>query len=443
MLHMHVVHVTQARYEGETFDIRPSDLTPEVIQEIESLSLRGQLSHLVTPWEPWWYTDTAAALQLNTAGQRIVQDMQELHTQVQQQQQQQLGNRAGPVCSPGVATSSRSIGRDASGAPLPSGEPLPSMQELAGQAHRPSQLLPWQLLQLLVAYCAVMRQFNGEPEAEGGLEAAHQLLLLAPPLVQAALASSKGASSSGSAANGSAAKSEDAQPQQQHAALRIVPPESVRGACLQLLDAAAAADAASSDSQGQLQEQLAAAAAAVSSSGWAALLPERRALLQVATADALQLLQLGRSAVVLALTDSRRLLIGAKEQVKLSLQQHGGKGQQLQKQRRQLQQLRQGLGLAGQKVWYFMVWANEQTPMVYQFLAEELGQELRGQQAMTQPSTGVTLTGKPESAPRFEPVSKPVVVVLSTSSVDQAVVASAVVQPVAEEAPVSGLYDLD
>lgn len=67
---------------------------------------------------------------------------------------------------------------------------------------------------------------------------------------------------------------------------------------MQLLEAVAAADAPSTCSSDRLQEQLAAAAAAVSSSGGGAPSLERRALLQVATADALKLLQLGRLAVV-------------------------------------------------------------------------------------------------------------------------------------------------
>lgn len=176
----------QAQREGAAFDVRPSDLTPELVAELESLSLRGQLSHLVTPWEPWWHTDTAAALQLSAAGQRVVQDMEQLHQRVRQQQGSSAAGTAEGTLG-GPSGSNQGAREPGSGVPVPSEEPLPTLQQLAGQAYRPSLLLPWQLLQLLVAYCAVMRQFNGEPEAEGGWEAAQQLLLLAPPLLQAAL----------------------------------------------------------------------------------------------------------------------------------------------------------------------------------------------------------------------------------------------------------------
>jgi tellurite resistance protein len=425
----------QAEHEGRAFEVHESDITQEVLQELEALNIRGQLSHLVTPWDPWWHADAAAALQLNTAGQRVVQDMQHLHQQVQQQQLYTAG-----------AWPSSSTAREQSGIPLPCEEPLPSMQQLAGLAHRPSELLPWQLLQLLVAYCAVMRQYNGEPEAEEGWKAAQQMLLLAPPLVQAALASSRSAGSSVSKQADAVGQAQPQQ-QQQQAGLSIFAPASVRGACIQLLDAAAAADAATSSSQ--LQQQLAAAAAAISSSGGGAPAPERRALLQVATADALKLLQLGRSAVVLALTDSRRLLVRGKDCVKLSLQQHSGKGQHLQRQRRQLQQLRQGLSLAGQKVWYFMVWCNEQVPVVYQVLAKELGCELQGQQAMAQPATGVSLTGKPDLASKIEPIAQKPVVVMQSVAQSASQSWAATDSPVAElaanpaESGSYGLYELD
>lgn len=440
--HHTITHTyTQAQREGAAFDVRPSDLTPELVAELESLSLRGQLSHLVTPWEPWWHTDTAAALQLNTCGQRVVQDMEQLHQHARQQPRHTgtaaHGSAAGAAKltnTPAGAvpsSSSQDAREPGSGVPLPSEEPLPTLQQLAGQAHRPSLLLPWQLLQLLVVYCAVMRQFNGEPDGEGGWEAAQQLLLLAPPLLQAALVStSKGGGRSSGADTAAAAPANQTQQQQQPG--QSVPlPGSVQGACMQLLDAAAAADAPSTCASDRLQEQLAAVAAAVGSSGGGAPTPERRALLQVATADALKLLQMGRSAVVLALTDSRRMLMAAKDKVKLSLQQAGGKGQQLQRQRRTLQALRQCLGFAGQKVWYFMAWANEQAPLVYQVLAEELGDELQGQAAMTGSSSGgITLTGKqPARQPAAEGRQRVVEVV------DQ--------QSMEKPYSSSGLYDLD
>lgn len=429
----------RALREGASFDVQPSDLTPELMRELEALSVRGHLSHLVQPWEPWWESDAAAALQLNTAGQRVIQDMQQLHQQVQHQQ------TAAQDVSGAVGGSTEV----AKGLPQPSEEALPTLQQLAGQAHRPSVMLPWQLLQLLVAYCAVMRQYNGDPQAEGGWEAAQQLLLQAPPLIQAALAGSKGSKSSsnggGLRPTPTAAPQPDLQEQAERQAqslqaprASILPPDSVRCACLQLLDAAVAAGS-SPGGQEQWQEQLTAAAAAVSSGGGGALEYEQRTLLQVAQADAFKLLDLGRPAVVLALTDSRRLMQAGKEQVKQQLQASGGKGQQLQRQRRQLQQLRQCFGLAGQKLWYFMVWSNEQAAGVCPLLAQELAAELQGQQAAAQQDKGIALTK--HQAEVVVP-QKPAGPVLSQEAVVDCCPPSC--RPVAEPfQPVTGLYDLD
>jgi hypothetical protein len=354
----------QATEEGPDFDIRHSDLSPELISVLEGLNLRGRLSHLVTPWDPWWETDAAAALQLNAAGQRVVQDLDQLHptvhNQQQQQQQQRLQQRRGGDGISRSVVSAAAAGaegaEESAGLPQPPEEAIPTLQMLAGKGHKPSPLLPWQLLQLLVAYCAVLRQFNGDPEVEGGWEAAQLLLLLAPPLVQAALAGSSSSkvttppaespSGLGAAQKPSAASSPKGQAQQeqlqqgqQKPGSSILPPDSVRLACLQLLEAAAASDSAVASSSGveqQLQEQLAATAAAVSAGSGSSVSLERLALLQVAEADALRLLQLGRSAVLLALTDMSRLLVWGKERVKQAVQQQGGKGQQQQKQRRLL-----------------------------------------------------------------------------------------------------------
>lgn len=409
------------------------------MREVDALSLRGHLSHLVKPWEPWWESDAAAALQLNTAGQRVIQDMQQLHQQVQQQQ-----TAAQDVSS--VVSAAGDSTDVAKGLPQPSEEALPTLQQLAGQAHRPSVMLPWQLLQLLVAYCSVMRQYNGDPQAEGGWEAAQQLLLQAPPLIQAAVAGSKGSKSSSNIPTPTAASQPDFTDhaeQQAHSvqapSASILPPDSVRCACLQLLDAAVAAGS-SPGGQEQWQEQLTAAAAAVNSGGGGALEYEQRTLMQVAQADAFKLLQLGRSAVVLALTDSRRLMQAGKEQVKQQLQASGGKGQQLQRQRRQLQQLRQCFGLAGQKLWYFMVWSNEQAAGVCPLLAQQLAEELQGQQAAAQQGKGITLTKhQTEGVPQKPPgpfISQEAVVVQQSSPPS--------CRPVAEPSqPVTGLYDLD
>jgi hypothetical protein len=212
---------------------------------------------------------------------------------------------------------------------------------------------------------------------------------------------------------------------------------------MQLLDAATAEDEASD--QGSVQEQLAAVAAAVGSSGSSALQPERRALLQVAQADAVKLLQLGRPAVLLALTDSHRLLSGSKERVKQAMQQLADAGQG--RQRRELQQLRQYVGLAVQKLWYFMAWSNQQAPLVFQCLCDELGRELQSQQAMSRPATGIKVSETSSLIVERKPAGQLPVVVQSSSAarpaaaVKSASTASSAEQTIAQ--PVSGLYDLD
>jgi hypothetical protein len=185
-----------------------------------------------------------------------------------------------------------------------------------------------------------------------------------------------------------------------------------------------------------LQEQLAAAAAAISYGGGAALSAEQRSLLQVATADGLKLLQLGRSAVVLALTDTHRLLQGARESVKQQLQQSAGSSiiKAPAKHRQLLQQLKKCLQPAAQKAWYFVVWSNQQAPLAYQCLCQELAAEVQGQQAMAQQPTGVSLTGRPASSlPRVEPVPQQPVVVL----------AQAAAGSVSQASAATNLYELD
>lgn len=381
--------------------------------------------------------------------------------------------------------------------PRPPDVALPRLQDLAGPTHKPSPLMPWQLLQLLVAYCAVMRQFNGEPDAEGGWEAAHQLLQLAPPLIQAALvpaaSTKKGASSKG--ADGSsrnllwppsqAAQQEQQEAQtqtqqqdkQQQAAASILSPDSVRGACIQLFDAAAAAQPdLSTDTP--LDQQLLASAEAVSGGGCAGRTvgAERRALLQVAMADAVKLLQLGRPAAVLALTDARRQLQDTSDRISEHLRHHqkqqhqesstaaagGGRTThhqedeklQRQRQRYQLQQLRHYLRLAVQKLWYLAVWSNEQPAGVYQGLADAWQREVAGQQAMVQPvAAGEVLITPLLSAARatkggysssgvqvVQPAAKPVVEVVEVPGEDEVGV---VPPPPPLDVGGGGLYDLD
>jgi hypothetical protein len=298
-------------------------------------------------------------------------------------------------------SASNALGIDSEGfapVPEPPDQPLPSLVQLAGPRFRPSPLLPYELLQLLVAYCAVMHYWNGEPDCGGGSssgssseqgwEAAEQLMLLAPPLEQQAarLASSGEVQQ---AQQISTEQGEDKASSQQQQQQQLVPEvaDSVRCACMQLAEAAAA------------------------------LHGELRALLQQATADALALLQLGRSAVLLALTDSCWLLErgrrNLKQQRQQQKQQQRGKGsdassryslQQNSQQQVQLEQqvlLEQQLKLACRKLVFFQVWCNEQGPAVFEQLSLQLAVELREKQAISTPAAaGVKLGVQPVELPR-------------------------------------------
>jgi hypothetical protein len=287
--------------------------------------------------------------------------------------------------------------------PEPPEQPLPSLAKLAGPSFRPSPLLPYELLQLLVAYCAVLHFWNGKPDcgggssessSEGGWEAAEQLLLLAPPLAQQA-ARVTGSSATqpqrqGSKQHGGEEAIVQQQQQQEEEEVPVVA-DSVRCACVQLADAAAV------------------------------LHSELRALLQQATADALALLQLGRAAVLLALTDSCRCLERGRLNLKQQRQQQKQQQQQqqrskvpgnaagrrsdasskysLQQSSEQQQQqvlLEQQLKFACRKLVFFQVWSNEQEHSVFEQLSLQLAVELREQQAMSTPAAaGVKIGVQP------------------------------------------------
>jgi hypothetical protein len=252
-------------------------------------------------------------------------------------------------------------------------------------------------------------------------EAAEQLLLLAPPLEQQAarLAGSSSTSSSRAQQGQEAAKQQDnvQPPQQQQQAVPVVA-DSVRCACMQLADAAAAL-------QGEL-----------------------RVLLQQATADALALLQLGRAAVLLALTDSQRLLEQGRRNLKQQrLQQKQQQQQQqpgnrqvsssrssLQDRTRQQQQqqvlLEQQLKLACRKLTFFQVWCNEQGPALFEQLSMQLAVELREQQAINTPAAAGVKLGvqpvQPLQMPKQQQQQLVAQVVREASAVEhQAVAASA------------------
>lgn len=416
-----------------------------------AVHLQGQLSHLVPVWQPWWTAAAAGDLQLSAAGQRVVQELQTTASSGRAAAAADLQNSNGKDCrsdataalaqQPGTAVEQQQQQQpvqDQPQLPSPPSEPLPSLSSLAGPRVQPSPLLPWQLLQLLVAYAAVERLYNGEPEATGW-EAAEQLLLLSPPLMQQrAQAAAAQAARNDEAAQLSTSTTDDSKQQKQQwqqlhtSAVHLAPPDCVRVANMQLAAAAAqmcSTNTASCSRQHQVsQQQPSVAAGAVPS--------ELRLLLQVGLSDALQLLQLGRSAVVLALADAGRLLEQGMQEVKQQqqLQQHheeqqpgklrsagtvaapesAGPLQPLGKQRpKNHKSLCRQLFLAGRKVHFFTVWSNEQPPDMFERLVLELQLELHEQESMQADKSKplLTKTGllqpplnvKGTTTPSFEP----------------------------------------
>lgn len=418
-----VLLVLQAAAEGDTFDVHPSDLSPDLAAKLQALCMSGRLSHLVPQWQPWWLSEAAANFTLGATGQRVVAELGVPSAAAAE------GTEAAAAAVAAAVADSGSLGGVAA-LPAPPDDPLPSLAVLAGPGFQASPLLPWQLLQLLVAYCAVMRRWNGEPDCRAstgpGWEAAQQLLL-APPLGQ--LLSTSSSTSSKSAQNAAAkAQPEDTRLRQrqdttQHevADLACVPADSARCALMQL--AAAAAELAPNQGcsnadpvEGDADPGLASSAA------------ELRSLLEMANSDALALLQLGRSAVLLALTDSCRLIEQSRQHLKQQWRHKQSKGKQgLQQQaaastigaakqgrkgagcssgnssRAAEDQLLQHLKLAARKLHFFTAWSNEQPPDMFEHLALQLAVELQEQEAMSKPQQGTVSLAVQEAQPLAGP----------------------------------------
>lgn len=118
-----------------------------------------QVSHLIEAWQPWWHSQECAALRLTRQGTPAVQ-ISEVQPDDSAQQE----------------------GQGQASLPAPPAAPLPPLSELTAAA--PSPLLRWQLLQVLYAYCLVLRLYNGEPAVEAQ-DAAAALLEASPALRQA------------------------------------------------------------------------------------------------------------------------------------------------------------------------------------------------------------------------------------------------------------------
>jgi hypothetical protein len=291
-------------------------LAPEEAAAFERLAAAGRLSHLLPPWRPWWEAPEAAELRVGPGGQRLV----------------------APAGGGGGASSSGSgAGGAAARLPEPPPRALPSLASLTRR--RPSPLLRYQAVQLLYAYCFLLRRFNGDPAGASPLEAAQLLLLLAPPLeaAHAAREGEEGTQRHGpDAAPGSGAEE----------------PEGDEGG-------AAAAAAGPRDVASALRA-CALAACAPPRGG-----PDARPLSLATAADVAALLRLGRPALVVALTDLGRLAASCGAAAAAARDAPGVRGAA----RAEAARLRRSLKAAAQKLLFFSAWANEQLPEVWEALA--------------------------------------------------------------------------
>ncbi|GIL52265.1 hypothetical protein Vafri_8173, partial [Volvox africanus] len=144
----------------DKWEVEEADLTPDEWRAFQRAVALGQLCGSVEPWRPWWTSAEARELTLTATGQRRVAVLP-----------------AATVAAGDGAEGSDGDGPGGSGGllPPPPVEHLPPLSSLTRAA--PSPLLTWHLVELLYSYCHVMRRFNGEWVQDPGAAAAVLLSL--------------------------------------------------------------------------------------------------------------------------------------------------------------------------------------------------------------------------------------------------------------------------
>ncbi|GAB4818983.1 hypothetical protein N2152v2_006029 [Parachlorella kessleri] len=266
-------------------EVTAADLTPEELQAFHREVAAGAVSEVVQPWQPWWLSAEAAELELGDGGSSLVAPLAE----------------AAGAAEPALATAS-----GASALPPPPSKPLPPLAALTKS--RPSPLLQYHLLDLLYAYCYVLRLYNGDYTADPS-EAADLVFALSGVLAAAA------------GAQGPSVGMEASSPTAASVLLDSIRPPA-----------------------GTRQQQ--------------------RAAVAVLT-DVIAVLQLGRAVVVTALMDLSRLLEAARRQLEDGPAWLGGSGAATKDAKR----LQRKLVAAERKLLFFLSWANEQPQEAYGLLA--------------------------------------------------------------------------
>ena len=351
---------------GGVLDVGADDLSPAELAAFHRALAAGELSGAVQPWQPWWLSEAAAGLELGARGTPLMTAVGEGETGQQggdggAPQQRQAGGSSAAGAAPLAAAAAPGAAGGGGGLPEPPSRALPPLAALTKAA--PSPLLQYQLLDLLYAYCLTLRLYNGDYQCEAEAAAG---LLFGMSAVLAAVAPSPG----GGGGEGDAA---------------AVP--SVLLGCLQR---ACQPPAGSQDSRGFAIGVL---------------------------SDVAAVLQLGRAVVLTAVMDLSRVLEAARQQLEGAAPDASGSGGSPSKQVRvcvwssmagiaaaacqpdccvcvplppvgaerarsslplqQRKELRRRLVAAERKLLFFLAWANEQPPEVYDLLALAVAAEHR------------------------------------------------------------------
>ncbi len=213
-------------------------LTPAELAAFQRALASGQLSHLLTPWQPWWLTPEAREAALSASGQPLVSEVPASSSggggDGVKESRGQRAQAEGEGAAGGAGASLRV---------LPPGPEQPLQPLAALTRARPSPLLPYQLVEVLYAYCFAMRRYNGEAASAELVHEAVALLgcltpALAPPPPPAV--PSQGSAAQPQAAASGAAPASPAAPSQGQAAAVADVPASVSDAIMRCLSAACA-----------------------------------------------------------------------------------------------------------------------------------------------------------------------------------------------------------
>ena len=294
-----------------------SDLSEDEARVFAEAVGRGELSHLVEPWTPWWTLPTAG-VRLRADGTALLQDAAG-------------GGGAGDN------------GEEPGGVPPPPSTPLPLLKSLFPGA--PSPLLACHVADALAAYCVACRTYNGEwhDDAAGFASFLLDLSATLAPLPGAAAAA--GPATVASALRGVALRSGSGV-----ASPVVVPPTTPPSQRAPHPPGAAAAAVA------------AAAAATAAHGDWACH-------------DASSVLSLGRGAVLCALADARRAVAAAALSLSQPAPLKGGGGGGGGARSRADGTLRSALLRADRKLLFLSAWAAEAAPLQWGDAAAAAGRE--------------------------------------------------------------------